>query len=60
MKQDEKLTYLIVDDNEGVVAICDTSEKAGELYDKWVYMCDGAPDELHILLAMQICLHMCV
>lgn len=41
MKQDEKLTYLIVDDNEGVVAICDTSEKAGELYDKWVYMCDG-------------------
>lgn len=36
-----ELVYLIVDDNEGVVAICDTSEKAGELYDKWVSMCDG-------------------
>lgn len=36
-----ELIYLIVDDNEGVVAICDTSEKAGELYDKWVSVCDG-------------------
>ena len=36
-----KLIYLIIDDNEGVVAICDTSEKAGELYDNWVSMCDG-------------------
>lgn len=24
-----ELIYLIVDDNEGIVAICDTSEKAG-------------------------------
>ena len=35
-----ELIYLIVDDNEGVVAVCDTSE-AGELYDNWVSMCDG-------------------